>query len=262
MGYENKERTCDLFCENFGFAAPVNSDSPVMSRIGKYDVMRGVKDGFSYSTIFTGKIWRYGENCAADCARAVSEILGRHASELCKKKPERILVASLGNEFVTADSLGVKTAAKITATGDSEELARLGYPKVFVIKTGVSAQSGLSSYDIVSSVADKTNADMVIAIDSLAAKTPERLASVIQVSDAGIVPGSGASSHSRAIDRESLGRPVITIGAPTVIRASIKDEEQKNFDLYTCGDIDSVIECYSLVIALAVNDFFSDYCHK
>lgn len=267
-----KERLCDLFCENFGFSQPAGAQKHEMFKIGSFDVMEGsAEEGGTYSSVFTGNLWEKESALIKECAEALTGVIVRHASALCTKKPEKVLVAALGNPFVAADSLGTRCAEKITATGGSAELVCLGYPEVYVIKTGVRAQSGLHSSELISLVSRRVKAELVFAIDSLAARSPARLSTVIQVSDAGITPGSGASSHALAVDKQSVGCPVITLGVPTVIRAAqddfkaslcIPEKEDKTPSLYTFANIDSVISCYSSVLASALNSFFSGYCHK
>ncbi|RAZ21610.1 GPR endopeptidase, partial [Klebsiella oxytoca] len=42
----------------------------------------------------------------------------------------------------------------------------------------------------------------------------------IQLSDTGIIPGSGVGNHRAALNRETLGVPVFAIGVPTVVDAA------------------------------------------
>ncbi len=39
----------------------------------------------------------------------------------------------------------------------------------------------------------------------------------MQLSDTGVIPGSGVGNHRQALDRDSLGVPVFTVGVPTVV---------------------------------------------
>ena len=57
----------------------------------------------------------------------------------------------------------------------------------------------------------------VVVVDALACRGVERLCSTVQLTDAGIAPGSGVGNRRAALDRESLGIPVAAIGVPTVI---------------------------------------------
>ena len=62
--------------------------------------------------------------------------------------------------------------------------------------------------------------DVVIAIDALAARSVERLASTVQLADTGIDPGSGVGNHRKAICRETVGVPVVAMGVPTVVESA------------------------------------------
>ena len=48
----------------------------------------------------------------------------------------------------------------------------------------------------------------------------KRLNRTIQITDTGINPGSGVGNHRHAINKESMGIPVIAIGIPTVVDAA------------------------------------------
>ena len=60
----------------------------------------------------------------------------------------------------------------------------------------------------------------IIVIDALAAGDCERLATTVQLSNVGIVPGSGVGNCRSAITQETVGVPVISIGVPTVVDSS------------------------------------------
>ena len=77
--------------------------------------------------------------------------------------------------------------------------------------------TGVESGEIVKALADKIHPRAVIAIDALAARRVERLCATVQVCDSGIAPGSGVGNHRFALNRESLGVPVIAVGVPTVV---------------------------------------------
>ena len=57
----------------------------------------------------------------------------------------------------------------------------------------------------------------VLAIDALAARSVHRLCRTVQLSDTGIVPGSGVGNHRRGLTEETLGVPVVSLGVPTVV---------------------------------------------
>ena len=69
-------------------------------------------------------------------------------------------------------------------------------------------------------MAESIRPDLILVIDALAAGNCERLATTIQLSNVGIVPGSGVGNHRSAITQETVGVPVISIGVPTVVDSS------------------------------------------
>ncbi len=82
------------------------------------------------------------------------------------------------------------------------------------------AQTGIESMEIVRGIVKETSPDVIIAVDALAARSTRRLNRTIQITDTGINPGSGVGNHRNALNRESVGVPVIAIGIPTVVDAA------------------------------------------
>ncbi|MBQ5488255.1 MAG: GPR endopeptidase [Clostridia bacterium] len=74
--------------------------------------------------------------------------------------------------------------------------------------------------EIIKGVAERTAPDCIIVIDSLASRRAARINSTIQLSDAGISPGSGVGNRRADISSRTLGVPVIAIGVPLVVHAS------------------------------------------
>ena len=46
------------------------------------------------------------------------------------------------------------------------------------------------------------------------------MCTTVQLSDTGIIPGSGVGNHRAALNMETLGVPVFSIGVPTVVDAA------------------------------------------
>ena len=61
---------------------------------------------------------------------------------------------------------------------------------------------------------------LVIAVDALASRRVGRVCCTVQFSDTGIIPGSGVGNHRSALNRETLGVPVLAVGVPTVVDAA------------------------------------------
>ena len=133
-----------------------------------------------------------------------------------------ILVVGLGNEEITPDSLGPKTALKVLATRHIQgELARSSgldrLRPVAVMNTGVTGQTGIETGEYILSVVKRIRPNAVVAIDALASRRLERLGTTLQISDAGISPGAGVGNHRTRINSETIGVPVISRGVPTVV---------------------------------------------
>lgn len=133
-----------------------------------------------------------------------------------------VLVAGLGNEEITPDSLGPKTALKVLATRHIQgELARSSgldrLRPVAVMNTGVTGQTGIETGEYILSVVRRIRPNAVVAIDALASRRLERLGTTLQISDAGISPGAGVGNHRTRINKDTIGVPVISVGVPTVV---------------------------------------------
>ena len=142
-----------------------------------------------------------------------------------KKLPRRVLVACLGNADISADALGPLTAKSLIVTGhlkklDSGLFESFGGVELCALSLGVMAQTGIESADIIKSVVAKTSPEAVIAVDALSSRELSRLASTLQLSDAGICPGSGIGNKRAALDERTLGVPVFSIGVPTMVEIS------------------------------------------
>ena len=123
-----------------------------------------------------------------------------------------ILVAGLGNQSVTPDSLGPRAVSNLSVSQDETGLK--------AIAPGVMAQTGMETAQILSGIIREIKPDLVIAIDALAARSIRRLGTTIQLTDTGIHPGSGVGNHRHSLTKETLGIPVLAIGVPTVVGAA------------------------------------------
>lgn len=130
------------------------------------------------------------------------------------------LVVGLGNEKVAADCLGPLTINNILVTNHYYFLGinvENGFRSVAAIKPGVMGQTGIETLDIVNSIVNKIKPDFIIVIDSLKASNTNRINKTIQITDAGILPGSGIGNNRKEISKEMLNIPVFAVGIPTVV---------------------------------------------
>ncbi|MBR2019496.1 MAG: GPR endopeptidase [Clostridia bacterium] len=136
-----------------------------------------------------------------------------------------VFVAGLGNAELTADAIGPKTVQKLTATRHLCEhegvlFQGLGCSLLSALAPGVLGQTGIETLELLRGAVDHVCPDVVLVIDALAARSCERLATTVQLSDVGIAPGSGVGNHRSAITRETLGLPVLALGVPTVVNSA------------------------------------------
>lgn len=179
-----------------------------------------------------------------------------------------ILIAGLGNEKITADSLGPKCIDKITATRHiyNNDIGSSPPSLYFAcIKTDVYAKTGIEASEKILGLIKTIKPNVLIIIDSLSSRNYKRLGSVIQISDIGIVPGSGVKNHRNEISKRTLNIPVISIGVPTVIDGSVINkntifaakEDLENVFI-TSKNIDFITERASNVISRALNSILRD----
>lgn len=71
--------------------------------------------------------------------------------------------------------------------------------------------TGIETIEIIKGIVQNTNPKLMIAIDSLASRSIERISKSIQISDTGIVPGGGVQNAQKALNSENLGIPVVAI---------------------------------------------------
>ena len=238
----------------------------------------------AYVTLEIPNLCEIGEDSLFLYKKIVEEI----SFHLCNLLPERkkdfsVLVVGLGNREVTADALGPLVVDKMEVTRHIlKEYGELGMGEkksimVSAIVPGVMAKTGMESAEIVKGIVEETLPDAVIVIDALAARSVRRLNRTIQLSNAGIHPGSGVGNHRNAIDSTFLGIPVVAIGVPTVVDAAtiVADAMEKmhrklkeavflqarettvftelNNMYVTPKDIDSTVEKVSDILAEALN---------
>ncbi len=147
-------------------------------------------------------------------------------------KGATILVVGLGNSSVTADALGTETLKGVVATRLSPSVYGTKAVKICTLNTGVAMKTGIESEETVRAVVDKIKPHGVIVVDALATSTVHRLGTSYQLTTAGISPGSGVYASRPAIDKSTLGVPVVAIGVPLVLsmRTLIYDFTKKYLD--------------------------------
>lgn len=160
-----------------------------------------------------------------DLKDEMSKALAKELHSLTKlNHATKTLIVGLGNWNVTPDALGPKVVDKVFVTRHffkaynkthDESMAQ-----VSAIAPGVMGLTGIETSETIKGIVEKTNPDLVIAVDALASRRMNRVSTTIQISDTGINPGSGVGNKRKALNQEYLGVPVIAIGIPMVVDAA------------------------------------------
>lgn len=194
---------------------------------------------------------------------AEQELSGQLTKLLKEKKAEHILVVGLGNREVTADAVGPLTVDGLIVTrhyfleeGIREAVGKK-YRRVSAFVPGVMAQTGMETMELIRGVVEEIKPDLVLAVDALAARSPKRLNTTIQLTDTGISPGAGVGNNRKELNEASLGCPVIAIGVPTVLDAVTiakeeVEEDVRNFFVMP-RNIDSSVQYVSELLAGGIN---------
>ena len=154
-----------------------------------------------------------GSGVLPRAARAAADLL-----EPLLPEEGPVLVCGLGNAAMTPDALGPRTLDHLLVTRHLGE-ALPDLRPVAALAGGVLGTTGLEAAEWVRGAAERVGPAAVIVIDALAARELKRLCTTVQISDTGLVPGSGVGNHRMALNRESLGIPVLSVGVPTVVHA-------------------------------------------
>lgn len=253
-----QNRKSDLIIENFGMdaAEPLHSpDTKTCARMG-FSVHHSVFGNHRCHTVVTGKLWKSPVDDRRRCIRLCASLLREylHSAGVCRNA--RILCAGIGNPNLAPDAVGPKTCDRIVVTRGDRLLTELGFPEISAVKPGVPSRTGLDTAEQIALLAEHMDADLILTVDSVAARARERLQTVIQITDYGMTPGSALSHTASDIRQETMHRPVISIGVPMVIRADLvmlDDSFAEEPMFVTRAEADEIADCYAGVIAGAVN---------
>lgn len=222
----------------------------------------------SYLTIDLTTFWQRKTDFFERAVRAVG-------SQLKELLPEEgsVLIIGLGNAAMTPDAVGPLAADNILIT--RHLIAAMpkhfsGFRPVAVFRTGVLGTTGVESAEAVRGLVAEVRPSLVIAIDALASRRCERVCATVQLSDTGIIPGSGVGNHRAALNKETLGVPVLAVGIPTVVDAAtlaadlLEESGAENVDpeslrggkgglMVTTQDIDQQVRDLSKVVGYGIN---------
>ena len=178
-----------------------------------------------YITVTVGSPWLYEKEAVLRAEKVISDVISELVGAFVGDKKASALTVCLGNRSITSDAIGPLSADRIIATrhlkSEKKELFNsLGGREISVITPGVTGETGIETFEAIYSAVKVVKPDIVICIDALAARSPERLMTTVQLTNVGIAPGSGVGNHRKEISFSTLGVPVVSIGVPTVVESS------------------------------------------
>ena len=207
-----------------------------------------------YHTVLLEPVLRREDDAFARAVGVLAELI---RSALPLTAEQTAFVVGLGNRAITPDAIGPEAAEQILATRHLRQQLpeQFGSMRgVCALSPGVLGMTGIESAEMVRTLCSHVQADAVVAIDALACSESERLCRTVQITDAGIVPGSGVGNDRAAFNRERLGVPVVAVGVPTVMDVGVVSDAPEVQGLFiTPRDIDAVVRDFAKVVAYAVN---------
>lgn len=155
-----------------------------------------------------------------------------------------VLIAGLGNRMITPDAIGPQTADHVIATRHlvaQSPAIFADWRPVSTLAPGVLGQTGVETGEVICGVLDRVRPAAVIAVDALAAGRLSRLLRTVQLADTGITPGAGVGNARAALNKETLGVPVIAVGVPTVVDgATLAHEISSQLGQPACEALDDL----------------------
>ena len=167
-----------------------------------------------YTTLEAGELL----SPEADKKPVIRTLSGVIRKMLPQKPRLSVLICGIGNPAISSDALGGKTTEHIIATrnlfsGEQEE----NDVSVALFTPNVLGNTGIESEEAVAALTKAIAPDVVFIVDALATSSFSRLATSFQITDTGLAPGGGIGNERPALNRATLGVPVIAMGVPTVI---------------------------------------------
>ena len=155
-----------------------------------------------------------------------------------------VLIAGLGNRMITPDAIGPQTADHVIATRHlvaQSPAIFADWRPVSALAPGVLGQTGVETGEVICGVLDRVRPAAVIAVDALAAGRLSLLLRTVQLADTGITPGAGVGNARAALNKETLGVPVIAVGVPTVVDgATLAHEISSQLGQPACEALDDL----------------------
>lgn len=168
----------------------------------------------------------------------------------------RLFAAGLGNPDVTPDRLGAAAVRSVINTGNAGAARNGARYSLAAVETDVAARTGIETARLIKAVSRELKPDCVIIVDALSCCDPRFIGKTVQISSAGLAPGSGAGNAAAdltAVTPELLRCPVASVGVPTVAAlSSVTHRPDDSRFFVTAPDIDTIINMWAEVIGGAI----------
>ena len=215
----------------------------------------------NYYTISLKKLLKRCDDGFIDGTKCIAEVL-----QTILPKGSRYMIACLGNPQITPDAVGPLSARQIMVTRHLKAYMPdtfADFSEVSLVCPGVLGTTGIESASLVKGAVEAVQPDAVIVVDALAASNMDRLCNSIQICNTGIEPGSGVGNRRYALNQDTLGVPVISIGMPTIVDLSTLLYNIENPELHKQGsrdqmmvtprEIDTLVSDCAKLIAYGIN---------
>lgn len=222
----------------------------------------------NYLTVDCTSFWQRKPDFFERAVRA----LGAELKDMLPREGSALAVG-LGNPDMTPDAVGPESLRSLLITRhliSSMPKQFAGFRPVSAFATGVLGTTGVETAETVRGLIQEIHPDFVITVDALASRRLGRVCTTVQLSDTGIIPGSGVGNHRMALNKRTLGIPVFSIGIPTVVEAAtlaadlleesgVKDFNEKRLRgkhksmMVTTRDVDAQVRELSKVVGYGLN---------
>lgn len=214
----------------------------------------------SYYTISLNKIIKRCDESFLNGVTCISEVL-----RSILPHGNKYLIACLGNPQITPDAIGPLSSRYLMVTRHLKAYMPdtfSDFSEVSLVSPGVLGTTGIESASLIKGAVDAVKPDVVLVVDALAAKDVSSLGAAIQISNTGIEPGSGVGNRRYALNTETLGVPVISIGVPTIVDLStllysishnVSNDTRYDHMFVTPQNIDTLVSDSAKLIAYGMN---------
>lgn len=200
----------------------------------------------SYITIETGKPLSRHDHIMS-VGECLAEVLDR---VLRPHYHGKLCVCGIGNRDRSADALGPEVTRNLPLKVLSEIGLEENFREIVSLEPGTVGTNNINTEVLVNGVVKAVGVDCLLLIDSLTAKEPARMFQTIQLSTNG-----GLSPHltGRKADWSALGIPVISLGVPMAIPASVfLPDQDLDSTLFTSTGVQSEIAAAGRIIAYSI----------